>query len=117
MQSVAQMSMFDCSGKINFFHGGMSFFGRTEDITSTLENFKGNQISLANFTLARYGTNHALITVRLILMTRSVEKESEGCNTKLPEVFEGDRKPTKVNAKKECRIDANHKDKEGTGHV
>ena len=41
-------------------------------------------------------------------MTRSVEKESEGCDTELPEVFEVDSKPTKVHAKRECNVDANH---------
>ncbi|XP_022791966.1 uncharacterized protein LOC111331169 isoform X3 [Stylophora pistillata] len=56
----------------------------------------------------RYITNHALTTVRLYLMTRSVEKESQGCDAELPEVFEVDRKPTKVHAKKECNDDANH---------
>lgn len=88
--------------------GGMSFYGRFEDMTSTIGNFKGDQISFANFTLARYITNHALTTVRLYLMTRSVEKESQGCDAELPEVFEVDRKPTKVHAKKECNDDANH---------
>lgn len=95
-------------GKSIFFPGGMSFYGRFEDMTSTLGNFKGDQISFANFTLARYITNHALTTVRLYLMTRSVEKESQGCDAELPEVFEVDRKPTKVHAKKECNDDANH---------
>ena len=95
-------------GESIFFPGGTSFFGRIEDMTSTLGNFKGDQISLANFTLARYITSHALTTVRLHLMTRSVEKESEGCDTELPEVFEVDNKPTKANAKNECHVDANH---------
>ena len=95
-------------GKSIFFPGGMSFYGRIEDMTSTLENFKGDQISFANFTLAKYITSYALTTVRLYLMTRSVEKESEGCDTELPEVFEVDSKPIKVNAKRECDVDANH---------
>ena len=68
-------------GKSIFFPGGMSFFGRIEVMTSTLGNFKGDQISFANFTLARYIISHALTTVRLHLMTRSVENESEGCDT------------------------------------
>ena len=75
---------------------------------STLGNFKGDQISFANFTLARYITSHALTTVRLYLMTRTVEKDSEECDTELPEVFEVDKKQTKVNAEKECHVDANH---------
>ena len=95
-------------GKSIFFPGGRSFFGRIEDMISTLENFKGDQISFENFTLARYITSHALTTVRLYLMTRTVEKNSEECDTELPEVFEVDRKQTKVNAKKECHVDANH---------
>ena len=66
-------------GKSIFFPGGASFFSRIEDMTSTLGNFRGDQISFGNFTLARYITSHALTTVRLYLMTRSVEKESEGC--------------------------------------
>ena len=41
-------------------------------------------------------------------MTRSVEKESEWCDTELPEVFEVDRKPTKVHAKKESHVGTNH---------
>lgn len=95
-------------GKSIFFPGGMSFYGRIEDMTSTLGNFKGDQISFANFTLAKYITTYALTTVRLYLMTRSVEKESEGCDTELPEVFEVDSKPIKVNAKRECDVHANH---------
>ena len=95
-------------GKSIFFPGGTNFFGRIEDMTSTLGNFKGDQLSFANFTLARYITNHALTTVRLYLMTRSVEKESEWCDTELPEVFEVDRKPTKAHAKKESHVETNH---------
>jgi len=95
-------------GKSIFFPGGMSFFGKIEDMISTLGNFKGDQISLANFTLARYITSHALTTVRLYVVTRSVDKETEGCATELPEVFEVDRKPIKVNSKKESHVDANH---------
>ena len=95
-------------GKSIFFPGGMSFYGRIEDMTSTLGNFKCDQISFANFTLAKYITSHALTTVRLYLMTRSVEKESEGCDTELPEVFEVHSKPTKVHAKRECDVHANH---------
>ena len=49
-------------GKSIFFPGGMSFFGKIEDMTSTLGNFKGDQISFANFTLARYITSNALTT-------------------------------------------------------
>ena len=74
-------------GKSIFFPDGTSFFGRIEDMISTRGNFKGDQISFANFTLAKYITSHALTTVRLCLMTRSVEKETEGCDTELPEVF------------------------------
>jgi len=92
-------------GKSIFFPGGMSFFGKIEDMTSTLGNFKGDQISFANFTLVRDITTHALTTVRLYLMTRSVDNETEGCATELPEVFELDRKPIKVNAKKESPVD------------
>ena len=95
-------------GKSIFFPGGTSFFGRIEDMISTLGNFRGDQISFAAFTLARYITSHALTTVRLYLMTRSLGKDSDGGDTELPEVFEEDRKPTKVNAKKECHVDANH---------
>ena len=95
-------------GKSIFFPGGTSFFGRIEDMISTLGNFKGDQISFTDFTLARYITSHALTTVRLYLMTRTVEKDSEECDTELPDVFEVDRKPTKVNSRKECHVDANH---------
>ena len=95
-------------GKSIFFPGGMSFFGKIEDMISTLGKFKGDQISLANFTLARYITSHALTTVRLYVMTRFVDKETEGCATELPEVFEVDRKPIKVHSKKESHVDANH---------
>ena len=95
-------------GKSIFFPGGTSFFDRIEDMISTLGNFKGDQISFENFTLARYITSHALTTVRLYLMTRTVEKDSEECDTELPEVFEVVRKQTKVNAKRECHVDANH---------
>ena len=95
-------------GKSIFFPGGMSFFGKIEDMTSTLGNFKGDEISFANFTLARYISSHALTTVRLYLMTRSLDKETEGSDTELPEVFEVDRKPLKVNAKKGSHVDANH---------
>ena len=31
-----------------------------------------------------------------------------GCDAELPEVLEGDRKPTKLPAKKESHVDANH---------
>ena len=85
-------------GKSLFFPGGTSFFGRIEDMISTLGNFKGDQISFANLTLAKYITSHALTTVRLYLMTRSVEQESEGCDTELPAVF----------TQKESHVDANH---------
>ena len=40
-------------GKQIFFPGGMSLFGKIGDIKSTLGNFKGVQISFANFTLAK----------------------------------------------------------------
>lgn len=59
-------------GKSIFFPGGMSFYRRIEDMTSTLGNFKGDEVSFTNFTLARYITSHALTTVRLYLMIRSV---------------------------------------------
>ena len=95
-------------GKQIFFPGGMSLFGKIGDIKSTLGNFKGVQISFANFTLARYIITHALTTVRLYLMARSVDNETERCATELPEVFELDRKSIKVNAKKESPVDSNH---------
>ena len=86
----------------------MSLFGKIGDIKSTLGNFKGVQISFANFTLARYITTHAVTTVRLYLMARSVDNETERCATELPEVFELDRKSIKVYAKKKSPVDSNH---------
>lgn len=76
-----------------FFPDGESFFGRIEDMTSTLGNFKCEEISLANFTLAKYINANALTQIRLYLMTRcnEPEPESEESENELPAVFHEER--------------------------
>lgn len=83
-------------------------FCRIKDVTSTLGNFKCDQISFVNFLLAKYITSNALTSVRLYLTTGSDEKGSEGSDIELPEVFEVDREPIKVHTKKESDVDASH---------
>lgn len=74
-----------------FFPDGESFFGRIEDMTSTLGNFKCEEISLPNFTLAKYINANGLTQIRLYLTTRCNEPESEESENELPVVFHQER--------------------------